>query len=156
MKGDIQATIIFWIGIVIGVTIVASSVLPQIFTTTTTNAVIENNLSATENLVNYTINSSRQTSVTTVWNNTGLFTLTNTSNGFVVPTTSYTFLANGTVKMTNSSINNPNVGNLTNLTISYSYPNRITYSWDSGSQALWTLVALSMVVLLLLIVLGMR
>ena len=148
-KGSIEATLIFWVGIVIGVVIVGNVFLAQVFSASQTNVVKENNLTATDTF-NTKARATYNTSVPLIWNATVV--VTNVTNGFVFPATNYTINTTGALTTLISSFN----FNDTNVSVAYSYPNRSTYSWDAGTIALWLIVALSGVVLLILIVLGQR
>lgn len=148
-KGSMEATLIFWVGIVIGVVIVGNVFLAQVFSASQTNVVKENNLTATDTF-NTKARATYNTTVPLIWNATVV--VTNVTNGFVFPATNYTINTTGALATLISSFN----FNDTNVSVSYSYPNRLTYSWDAGSIALWLIVALSAVVVLILIVLGHR
>lgn len=142
MKGNIQAMIIFWIGIILAVILVASVYLPTVFTADQSGTVVVSNLAGAETMNNVLVNISRQFTAIPILTNT--FTATNT--GVVLTPANYT-LNSTHITQLDMTYNN------TQMNLTYTYVNRSPYTWDAGSIALWTILSLLGVVLVLFLVL---
>lgn len=146
-KGEINGVVFLILTIVIGLVAFANVVMPAIFVNTPQSGTLETNKTASDTF-NTKARATYNTSVPLIWNATVV--VTNVTNGFVFPATNYTINTTGALATLISSFN----FNDTNVSVSYSYPNRITYAWDNGTSQLWNLLGLAAVAVLFLLFLG--